>query len=919
MNQNRQINPTHLDILHLLWKSDRNGKYYPLTRSEIVDRLNAVRAERGAEPVTVGTVSVFLNEMREKKLLFVYRIEENGDATHQVSEKDRKAALAKRDNKTAYGPALRREEVLAPITPASSSGTTTADELDLIWAKPKREIERLLNKRVLDDVPPIAELFIAPMAYWEEPLPDKEVPEGPAEKPPQKSKRKRRHVGKLNDSILNWFQNADKTDALRLLSGPAGAGKSSFARRFAWQVLTELRVPVVYVPLHRLPGGIPFPEALQAFCRDQQYPQNLLDPVNGYQRLLLVLDGLDELAKQGDAGEQAAKELIVSVRQALLKVNVHSCKVQVLSCGRPIAVDHANNGGTLDSQETFHLLPFVFDGKSDDENIEYRNAEAFDQRPAWWAGYAHANQYAKVFPEVLQDDKLAEFTNQPLLLMLLAHAYVHRNDAAPASAAEGPFPPNPFQNEQVPERLADVMAWLIRKVYDRDYDIRKSNAANHLSFLDFRDLLGLLGIAVWQTGTSRATPLSLVEKLAPHLGLDRLLKDFHDNAGTGTLGLLMAFYTRHADKISGAERTFEFSIKLFGEYLAACGLVTAIEWALQRLDQPKTGVTRGDPERWKEADLLFDWLMIAGAEKLTEKGTVFLYEEIARRQDHKEQEQYQDKVDLPGDGRQLLARLFQEVLDNGFPAEKMVGQSFQTMRHFSDRAEATLVDAIMACTASLTGEIPVLEIRWPGNDPRPHLERTGCHVRQQTYRAISFRGCKLAFVDFSFANLRGADLQGADLQGAYLQEAYLQEANLQEADLDEADLRNADLQGADLQMANMNWANLQDANLQTANSQRLYLRWAILHRAKLQGNNLEGANLEHANMDWANLKSANLESANLEGANLKSANLEGANLKSANLEGAILQGANLTKATYGHVRLDTPEGRKFLKEQGAIL
>src|SRR5207249_4981276 len=114
----------------------------------------------------------------------------------------------------------------------------------------------------------------------------------------------------LRREMEAWLEDEDAPDAVRVLSGPAGAGKSSFARMFGETRIDagERGERVVYVPLHRLPFVTPVREAVDAFAADAGYPAGILDPNRDHGRLLVILDGLDELAKQGAGGGRAARE-----------------------------------------------------------------------------------------------------------------------------------------------------------------------------------------------------------------------------------------------------------------------------------------------------------------------------------------------------------------------------------------------------------------------------------------------------------------------------------------------------------------------------------------------------------------------------------------------------------------------------------
>jgi len=146
-------------------------------------------------------------------------------------------------------------------------------------------------------------------------------------------------------------------------------------------------------------------------------------------------------------------------------------------------------------------------------------------------------------------------------------------------------------------------------------------------------------------------------------------------------------------------------------------------------------------------------------------------------------------------------------------------------------------------------------------------------------------GANLTGTHLSLATLSGAYLSGANLTGTYLFDA-----NLSDAHLSGANLSDAHLSGANLSDANLSGANLSNAHLSDAHFIRANLSDANLSDAHLSGANLSDAHLSGANLSDANLSDANLSNAHLSNANLIRAHLSGANLSGANLSGANFTG-----------------------------
>jgi hypothetical protein len=98
-----------------------------------------------------------------------------------------------------------------------------------------------------------------------------------------------------------------------VVSGGPGSGKSSFVKWWAAHVLKrEALLPTLLLPLHKLDTF-----DLEAEAGKQAkllgFPRNPLDADGGERRLLLILDGLDELDADHKTGREAASALITSV------------------------------------------------------------------------------------------------------------------------------------------------------------------------------------------------------------------------------------------------------------------------------------------------------------------------------------------------------------------------------------------------------------------------------------------------------------------------------------------------------------------------------------------------------------------------------------------------------------------------------
>ncbi|WP_161967443.1 pentapeptide repeat-containing protein [Fimbriiglobus ruber] len=902
--------------------------------------------------------------MREKSLLAVYRLSANGPPVRQVSDEDIQAALDKRDRMTAYGTAIAIEDV--------------ADAVDQRWNAGHEAFLNRLRESLFGEPFSLPDVFVEPIGYWSEFVSDPEDDDAPSDvESPRTSTAPRRdgsgkplhekrHVIRVLEALKEWLGQSQ--DNVRILVGPPGAGKSSTARMFAAEVIEKGGRNVLFIPLHRLDLNLPVAAALDKAASELLYPPGVLDPKAEHGPTLLILDGLDELSQQGEGGRQAAQAFAEDVKYALDRCLRAHRSLHILFCGRPIAADHAAEV-FRDVKQLYHLLPFfIAKGDRSPNGVAYLGPKAelkIDRRDEWWKRYALAlGNSDTAMPEVLRDEKLAIFTAQPLLNFLLALAYRDRETPSKTeNAPENPVPPNPFTDDRVPRRMADVYAWLLRKVYDREYESSRHPLIAKVPFADFRDLLGLLGLAAWHTGDGRTATVADAERIAVPLRLTGLLEDYRKSCQTGTTGLFLTFYFRSVGRVPGAKETYEFSIKPFAEHLAAVGIVTAIADAAVRLGKSKNPMDRRNKEVWDENELLWEWLQITGSGVLTAELFEHLCGEVARRV-------AQEQADAKS-WRDAAVALLNYVLQHQFPAEKLKDVPFREMSEQTARAEHALLCVIGACTRALRSNQDrhsppqhpgvlgdksdesrwreeyqkwlveqswLVRIDWPSKTAAADLIR---RIRKQSEKFWE-RSDLLPLLDLELSEqwLQGCDLSKAILEGASLDGARLDGASLAGARLDGASLTGARLDGAILERAILDKALLDRTSLAGARLDGARLHAASLAGARLDGAFLDGASLIGASLDRADLTGASLDRAVLTGASLVGAILARSSLQVAFLEQAILDRAILDRAVLDRavldrtrlvevslvgaicegVRLDTTKkGRELLRSKGAIL
>jgi uncharacterized protein YjbI with pentapeptide repeats len=702
----------------------------------------------------------------------------------------------------------------------------------------------------------------------------------------------KRIVIKLQEQLETWLEAAKSDDAIRLLTGGPGSGKSSFCKVFAAQQ-ARLEKQVLYIPLHRLSFSTDLVTAVQTFVQHDGFlPENPLEPRDQDLKLLIIFDGLDELSMQGKIAQEVAHNFINEVREKVHHFNQNKTRLQVLISGRDVVVQ-SNKNNFKKPQQIITILPYWVGNSDNFSDVD--NLLKVDQRHQWWQQYGQAKgkNYAQLPPE-LSGKNLQEITAQPLLNYLIALTF-ERGEVQ-------------FSQET---NLNNIYENLLKAVYERGYE---KNSPGHraiegITEKDFVLILMEIALSCWH-GNGRTTTVIEIEEHCENNGLKNLLKNFQDSFQSDSQGsitrLLTAFYFRESGDLRGSEKTFEFTHKSFGEYLTARRIVDRVKQIHRKLQDSENDYDNDyDPRQ-----ALIAWATLCGPTAIDEYLFSFIVNQM-QLQSPDEVKQWQ----------KTLGHLIEYLLVKGMPMEGLKNRpNFQEEMQQARNAEEALLALFNAC-GRVTEEI--FPIQWPsreafGNwlarlqgqridfepmlvlDCLSFLDLQNCLL---IHRDLG--GANLQRANFAEANLRGANLQRANLEGANLQRANLVGANLRGANLRGANLRGANLRGANLEAANLAGANLAGANLARANLKGANLEWANLKGANLEWANLKGANLEWANLEWANLVGANLRGANLRGANLEEANLEGANLEWANLVGANLEGVNFKDANVKGTILDT--------------
>ena len=707
---------------------------------------------------------------------------------------------------------------------------TQANRQQQGWLRYRAWLQKKVEEPMFLESFSLQKVYVPIRAFY---LKDADEEETRATPDSTEDKDRQRIVTDLQQTLEQWLAANDPNDAIRLITGGPGSGKSSFARIFAAQQAKQGDIPVLFVPLHLFRLSDDLVKAVGEFVEaDGFLPENPLQRDNDDLRLLIIFDGLDELSKQGKIAEELARQFVEEVREQVRQFNQRRTRLQVIISGREVVIQ-AHRSKFRKPEQLLYLLPYFL---SEQERKQYPFVDeaqllAQDQRQEWWQRYgaAKGKQAYTGLPQELNTPNLVEITAQPLLNYLVALSY--ERDKLQFSAETN---------------LNEIYKDLLEAVYERGYEQQRHKVTEGIEQEEFVGILEEIALACWH-GDGRTTTVSEIQRHCDNSGLrdilQRLQASLQSDSRTTVTRLLTAFYFRESDDIRDSEKTFEFTHKSFGEYLTAKRIVEEVQFIHEDLEERKRNFRKGCDER----GALIRWATTCGPTAMSSALFRFVCDEI-RLVGEENLEQIQA-------WQNMLCRLIEFVLTHGMPMEGLKERpTFHEEMRQARNAEETLLATLNAC-ARVTQEIST--IAWPvPNAFGEWLSRLqGQRLTPENIIALE---C------LSFLDLKNQALHIQDFYRANLLQATLEDAGLAFANLYEANLYGASLEGAELV-----WANLKRANLQEAV--------------------LRGANLTEANLEKAYLEKANLEKAYLEKANLTEANLKGANLTEANLKGTILE------------------------------
>ncbi|MEZ5932162.1 MAG: pentapeptide repeat-containing protein [Alphaproteobacteria bacterium] len=719
------------------------------------------------------------------------------------------------------------------------------------------------------------------------------------------------HFAWLQSELEIWLDKQSANDALRVVTGGPGSGKSSSALWFARDVGYAGSVNVFVIRLQGLDVDQPIDAIVDQFADVAGTDHGMLEasPL-GWLRddskpLLLVFDGLDEVARPDGAGLEVTKNFLRALHIRLGQANRGlRARLMALVLGRPQAAEEAAQamGGSLENRALLYVAPLcqlykIFLSRGGCERPVFKDPSRLggeDFRAVFYERYRPFDKHCdeEGAPTALEDNTFLEITIEPLLLYLLIIS---------GYAGKGWLTAKENRNYVYLRIFQDIHA----------RDLRKP--AGHPSKMgvedekDFLSLMECLGLAAWHGGGRSGTEEDFAA-IRDRIYFTKQSHSLSERKSTDLKNVAVQTFTYKGDNRGFG---YAFVHKSFGEYLAARAMLEAGEkWLVQH---------QGDSEAF-----VADFFQLAGRVRLTHEIWEFMVNEAKLR------------ISEPADGRHrvdALASVAGHIHRHGFPAHGVLMASgsdtdWRKRESFQKNAEEALYALIHVwATASYPFKLLYKERGVSGWEPGPvKVEFSeGRGVADMFWRLRNrdgdeaivnwlFQRWNLGEADLCGADLRrinlcGADLRLADLRevnfhGADLRGSALIGANLEEAKLTESDLRGAVAVNSNLSRSMVNSAKLSNAVLVDSNISWSDLRGSVCSEANFCRAMLAGANMRGIILKGAILREAALNGADLREGFLQDAKLHGADLTCTDLRGANLIGANLCGANCSQTRLE---------------
>ena len=231
----------------------------------------------------------------------------------------------------------RRSDVYQSLASLVSSPAASAAERQLNWVTYRSrlvyefEVRPVFGQEVTRLS--LSQLYVPLRCCWPR---NDDAPDSPI----QRGLTQTHDVAMLDEVLDKWVRSSSEEDSIRLIGGGPGSGKSTTLRAFARRMADRLDFRPLFIPLQHIDLEGNLREAVNRYFIDRtdgsftQAPLSRAAIEDG-PPLLLIFDGLDELARPGEAANEVVNFFSIKLTQMISSLRGDGSKsVRVVVSGR---------------------------------------------------------------------------------------------------------------------------------------------------------------------------------------------------------------------------------------------------------------------------------------------------------------------------------------------------------------------------------------------------------------------------------------------------------------------------------------------------------------------------------------------------------------------------------------------------------
>jgi uncharacterized protein YjbI with pentapeptide repeats len=341
-----------------------------------------------------------------------------------------------------------------------------------------------------------------------------------------------------------------------LVSGDPGSGKSTLFKIII-NVLLDIKVNVIWIPLYKLTYNNDIRHSIIDYLNKETVLKDY-NPFLSNEKIVILLDGLDEISLSGMIALKKAQYIIDDVIKSFLGKS----NIKIFISGRKFVIKDISR-----NMPTLNLLPLYISEET--AEMYYQNSvDIEDKRDEWWGNYYKARKTKnEKMPNIFSAPEYDEATSSPLISYLLAFTYE-----------------NNLLDFSKEFSINDLFSILIKKTYDmswKDIINIKLSPLHVIDFDEFYYFLEYIGLLTWQSTKRIITYKELIDNcrndeelysIVNKVGKSLVFSYQDEKIKEGIYTLMLSFYFSKSSGLEN-ETSFEFSHKSFGDYLATSSII----------------------------------------------------------------------------------------------------------------------------------------------------------------------------------------------------------------------------------------------------------------------------------------------------------------------------------------------------------